>query len=368
MRQIQLPLFQGEWSGMKNKLEAILPTIFALITRHDREKVDIVWSSNSWTHNFFRFLELIFWRRKGIRRESSTWTYENKVYIKLYTLESVCAYLETIIRDLLTDKFLYLEVTEFKLAIANQALEVPFISFAIGLDTSAASTDTTTSPLQWNHTCTGSNLLIAVGLSLFSQTTGSTPSSVTYNSVGMTKANERTSNPYSGSDHHDTSIWLLHAPATGSNQVSATLSLGSVPHHAGGSISYTGAQQSDVADANNSRAGTTTGDTTFTVTTVADNCWVICVCLVAGTSPTLTADQTQRWQTALSSATSSIAGGEDTNGVVHPAGGKTVGWNYSAGVVPAFTMSGASFAPFTSAGVTTSIKDLLNHGFIPFPR
>lgn len=227
---------------------------------------------------------------------------------------------------------------------------------AIALDTSAVSTDQTASPITWNHTCTGSNLMLVVGVTLWDQT-GPTATAVTYNGVSMVKARADTNN-VSGAYFSESSIWLLAAPATGTHQVSVSATLGTTPHGVGASASYTGAQSSSTADASGGAAGTATGSQSFTVTTVANNAWIAAVGIAqAAISPTLTANQTSRQTQSIASAVPSVMTFEDTNAAQTPAGAKTVGFTVGGTSLNGFAMTGASFAPSTAVTDTVSVSD-----------
>lgn len=102
---------------------------------------------------------------------------------------------------------------------------------------SAGSGTTNTTSISWNHTCSGSNRLLIVGVGM-GGATASVTTSVTYNSVGMTSMGQVLSD-------NQTDGWVemfyLIAPSTGTNQVVYTCS------HSrdltGGSLSYTGVDQ-----------------------------------------------------------------------------------------------------------------------------
>jgi hypothetical protein len=233
---------------------------------------------------------------------------------------------------------------------------------AIALDVATTSAATTSSPLTWSHTCTGSNLLLVVGVGVSSYISGqATVTGVTYNSVTMYKA--RSDQSTGGTE---SSVWLLENPSTGSNTVSVTWTYGSGQHAGGTSVSYTGCSQTHTPDAVNGTTGTGTGDKTFAVTTSADNCWVFVegveYCLGIGT--TMTTDQTSRGAVTLNSSNPVILHrAEDTNGVKHPAGSQTMGFTIATTTgTPGYAFSGASFAPYVAGGATSHNLSLLGVG------
>jgi hypothetical protein len=236
---------------------------------------------------------------------------------------------------------------------------------AIAFDYATTSTVKTASPITWNHTVgSGANTLLIVGCNLYSATQP-TATAVTFNGVSMTKIRADQKSSIVGD--FETSVWFIHAPASGTYQVSVAATLGTSPSAGCISVSYTGAQQIDTADASNGSTGNGSGDKTFIVTTVADNAWVFAVGAnkAGGPTPSITADQTSRGSILTTARTSA----EDTNSVVTPAGNTTMGFTI-AGASPYWAMTGASFAPAASAvssGVMSSshytiLSDSLNFG------
>lgn len=146
---------------------------------------------------------------------------------------------------------------------------------------SQSSVDAASSPLAFNHTCTGSNLLLIVGVGASSDVV----TGVTYNGVAMTqliKLNDQ-GQGYSY-------IYGLLAPATGVNSISIAWTGTSSVRGIG--ASYTGVRQSSLPDATNSQYNASTTSLTTTVTTVANTTWAVCVtrattAIAAGAGQTL---------------------------------------------------------------------------------
>lgn len=116
----------------------------------------------------------------------------------------------------------------------------------------------------WSHTCTGSNQILFV---LFAPTVGDTITAATYAGVNMTLLTSFSSGA------RVSNLYYLIAPTTGSNSIQFSLSLGNFAY--GSSSSYTGVDQVSPIDANNTNT-TSAGTTQSTsLTTIADNCWVI---------------------------------------------------------------------------------------------
>lgn len=320
----------------------ILAKILAVLTGHSRQKLEIKWSDKSWTHNIFRVYEMVFWRRMGIRKEVSSWTDGKVVKVELFTFEATCAYLETLIRNFFDIKWLDVRVSNLQLATPFGSPQIPWISFAIALDTANSGASTSTSPLTWSHTTTGSNPLIFIGPGGVG--TGAVSiSAVTYNSVSAIKANSQNA---SNSTHFAiAATWLLGSCATGANTVSISFS-GTAANMAAGATSFSGVQSNSVADASGGTTGTTTGAQSLTITTVAANCWVVACGVGGGLSPTFTtATQTERWN--IASGLIGQTAGQDTNGAQAAGSAVSLGWT-NGGTAPCFAITGASFMPATS--------------------
>ncbi len=152
---------------------------------------------------------------------------------------------------------------------------------AIAFDAVSSGSLTVSSTRTWSHTCSGANRILFV--TTYNNDTASSITGVTYNGVGMTLLAQSTHNNIRNV------TWYLIAPDSGANNVIVTASNGS-GSIGGSSASYTGALQSGVPDA--SQVGSSDGDYTGTVTTVAANCWTVltvinvAVDLSAGTGTT----------------------------------------------------------------------------------
>ena len=331
------------------RLRNCLLKLVQKITKHPRYDPDVEWDKRIWVANIFRAWEYLAGRRFGIKIESSASTkivYGTRIVeYKFYTLESVLSHIEVLIRELFKDKYLYIHLVDFEFAIPNQTLKIPFIYYSIALDTSGSGTTTSTTPLTFNYTCTGTNLVLVatVGNTATSPTLG-TP---TYNSVSMTQGfNPRTNgNNMNGQ-------YILVAPSTGSNSFSESFG-GTSPFCNATLMSYSGAKQSGQPDAITGNTGA--GSPSLTVTTVADNSWAIfgvTAVSVSGFS------KTSRGSGVLTlTGTTGMQAG-DTNAVVHPAGNSTGAW--SAGTTT-WAGCGLSIAPATGSAptVTTSAADTI---------
>lgn len=160
---------------------------------------------------------------------------------------------------------------------------------AIAFDAAASVGSNTGTPFTWSHTCTGSNLVLLVAVSLRGQTT---VSSISYNGVALSKLDSDTTGT-TGSDARS-ELWALVNPATGAHTVSVALS-GS-DRAAGVSVSLTGASQTGGAATFGTAAKANgTGTTPSVVATSAAGELVIDALglYIAGANPTLTVDGSQ---------------------------------------------------------------------------
>lgn len=185
------------------------------------------------------------------------------------------------------------------------------------------------SPVTWSHTCTGSDLILFIGI--FAG--GDVVTAVSYNSVAATQIAKLN---LSGAG--ELYIYYLLAPSTGSNTVSVTLSSGTA---AGTSSSYTGAKQSGVPDASGSKTQAP-GPTSITnsITVVGSNAWAVTVGgSGTGITPTGGTNVTVR-------SGSGMAIG-DSNGIA-PSGSYSQTWNVDAGGDSGIIQ--ASFLPVPASG------------------
>ncbi len=208
------------------------------------------------------------------------------------------------------------------------------------------------SSYSWSHTCTGSNLLLAVGDAHKSgESTDKTVTGITYNGDALTyiRSDVKT---IAWTSSHRTTIYYMVAPDTGGSYTIAVTYSGTIANAGGGgAVSYTGAKQTGQPDAHNGAVGGSNKTATVNVTTVADNSWVFAV-MTESSLEDSTPNNTQRWE--ISSSGVYISWGQDTNGPKTPAGSVTSSWTWvNANAV--WAISAASFAPATAA---TSIKTI----------
>lgn len=134
----------------------------------------------------------------------------------------------------------------------------------IALDISSTGGVVTASTNSWSHTCTGTNRILFVGTS----GNTSTCTGITYNGVAMTSIGT------TSTGSNNAALFYLINPASGSNTIQVTYSgSNTFGAHA---ISYTSAQQFGVPDASNTNSNSGVTSISASVTTVLNNCWLVC--------------------------------------------------------------------------------------------
>jgi len=235
------------------------------ITRHPREVITPVWSSNSWTANVFRLYEYWFGRKAGIRFEGSM---QDGIYVH-GTWENFLSHQEGRLRAL-KNPFAFKLVPLPVLVTPNGQTFHSIFNFAIAFD-NVAQVNTSggnATSISGSYTVTGSNPLI------FSWSAGNFPGTssavtgATYNSVALTKVNDVTL----ASDRVWDS-WILVGPATGSHTLAVASSTSTQQYL--GAVSYSGTLQSGQPDASASQAQNGTGGLSGSLTVGTANCWLV---------------------------------------------------------------------------------------------
>lgn len=216
------------------------------------------------------------------------------------------------------------------------------MAIAFDASSSTATSNLGLSSTSFNHTCTGSNLCLLV--SVFNFGLGDVTTGVTYGGVAMTQlakvATDATGYQY---------IYGLLAPPTGANAIVATAS--TPVNWYLSAASYTGVSQTGLPDA--STGVSTSGTTSFSVsvTTVANNCWLVLGLRNSdGTGRTAGANTLVR----VTCAASSDMGILDSNGA-RSIGSNALAYTTSNSTNGYHTM--VSIAPVAAAG-PTNLKSL----------
>lgn len=183
---------------------------------------------------------------------------------------------------------------------------------AIAVDATAEGFQGGGSSLTYAHTCTGTDLLLIVGIYSWQDVH---TLSATYGGVAMTSLASRAADGTGGLIY----LFGLLGPATGANNVVIS-STNSNTQIFACSVSYTGVSQSGLPDAVNTNS-TATSPYTSTVTTVADNAWLVLVARTPGKAPTASTDTLKRKANAASGDASTLF---DSNGARTPAGSQSL--------------------------------------------
>lgn len=211
---------------------------------------------------------------------------------------------------------------------------------AIAFDAVTNTANVSATSLTFSHTCTGSNRILFVGV-LGVDVTG-----ITYNGVAMSLVNS--GNGVAGINLY---LYILVNPASGTNNVVVTQNTNGFLDAS--STSYTGAAQSGQPDNKGTNFSVSGASNTVTVTTVADNCWLVSVSRDQNNNGTISAGANTTIR-----GVSQFCQMEDSNGAKHPAGSTSL-----TVTVPSssndFRQLLASFAPFVASSVNSNFLSFM---------
>lgn len=201
------------------------------------------------------------------------------------------------------------------------------------------------------HTCSAAaNTLLISGVKIYN---GGSPADlltgITYNGVAMTFLTK-----LNAPGTVEMYLYYLYAPASGTHNLVGTLSSGAQVGIIG--LSYTGVSQSGFPDASVSN-GSIGSPANFTLTTVANNCWLVGFLMSDNGS-----NMNVGTGTTLRTSASQIVG-VDSNGAKTPPGsyslqGVDAGRNIGGFVV--------SLAPASTQGTLTNVSTFTNVSTITF--
>jgi hypothetical protein len=238
-------------------------------------------------------------------------------------------------------------VQESSTVTTRMTFTAVFVDYTPGISFDAASNSGYQSPsssYSWNHTCTGTNLFLAVDVEVLS-VPGTTVSSITYNGVNLTLIGTKSS--VSGAAHVE--CWGLVAPATGTHSIAVTLSASVAS--AGTASSYQSVNQTSPTEAFNGNQATNVGaaDATVTITSASNNCWIHAC--VATDATAITANQTTR-----NNVTGTLGSGanEDTAGPLTPAGAQVMSYT-GIGALKTWVIAGYAIRPVSDAALSKNI-------------
>lgn len=191
---------------------------------------------------------------------------------------------------------------------------------AVAFDAGSSNSCASCTSLQFNHTCTGSNRGLIVGVGFWDPVPDVT--GITYNSVAMVDEGQAGTGGLFAQAH----LFSLIAPATGLNEVDISTSGGSI-EILGGGASYTGVDQTTMLGAAPSTA-TGTGTAPSTTVTSETGEMVVDVAGLDGSGGTVTADggQTEAWK--IDGVSNPIGGSSYESG----ASSVTMSWTSSASI------------------------------------
>ena len=193
----------------------------------------------------------------------------------------------------------------------------------------AATTGNNVASINWNHTVSGMDRILIVGVSIRSSA-GQTVTGITYGAQSFPSP----PNPIvqvTNTNNVRVEQWYLLNPAIGTASVTVTLS--AAARIVGSSVSLTGVEQVNPIDAFNSATGSSTTPS-VTVTTNSNGAWVVDTLahrLSAAGAPTRNVglNQTQRWSTTIANAANGVGGAGSTEGPVTPPGAVPMSWTLS---------------------------------------
>lgn len=330
----------------------LLAQILTEITQSRRQKVvagvDFQWARNSYTYNAFRIFELIFWRRAGIRHETTVKKIDGITFTFAHSWESLLAISEQKLRE--TFSFHWKPIRIYiPMLLTPQGIPIPTSPylFAIAFDNSAQNSGAITN-ISTPYTVTGSNPFLVLAGMANKLGGDSWPTNATYAGVNMTKLESALTTCNSNQWN---AFYYLFAPATGSNTIALTWVGTPVVENVFWS-SYSGTHQSalDSSATLGSVAGTATS---FNATTnvVATNCWLITNTDNDQTAPTITGGTAR--QTIGSNQIS------DSNTTVGT-GSQSIGFSWTPAAHWYYQV--ISISPPASAVTTTVISTLLFMG------
>jgi len=336
-------------NSIKNSLNKMFIGIMILLTRKSRYFPEIKWSPNSWTHNLFRFYELLLGRRFGIKAEMSAQIVKDKngkvvsLIYRCHSFESIFALAEQKIRGLMPE-WKPVRIWIPKLASVNSLFQPSPFMFAIAFDATAKGQDSGVNSVTLSFTCTGSNLMLMINTDYDQPLT---ITSYLYNSVAFTDV----ASPLSfqgGGTYLD--MQYLAGPSTGANNIVCTWSSTS-----GGktisAASYSGVKQSAPSATSTKANQSIASPLTQSITTVDDNSWIVWGFGISGPA-TASTNCTIRQQDALYHG----GGIADTNTDQTPAGSKSMSATYGGNLNQAGNM--AALSPFVTSSVDNGFFSL----------
>jgi hypothetical protein len=203
------------------------------------------------------------------------------------------------------------------------------------------------SSITYSHTVAASDPALAIYV-FAGDRQSQTLTGITYAGVACTSLQNSTATPGGG---RILALFSKTAPATGANNVVVTFSGG--VYADAQSLSYTGADQTDMVDT--STIASATGNLTISVITTADNCWLSS----AGVNTTFGSVIAGTGTTSRSTIGSIQVG--DSNGAKTPAGSHSMQWTRASGTTAAVMVAikpstGGASGPANLKSLDTNVK------------
>lgn len=252
-----------------------LAQILTEITGVSRQKVvvglDFDWSPNSWTHNIFRVYELLFWRRKGIRAEmSSFFDSEGNTAQCAHSWESLLSLIEVSFRKAFHFEF----PVRIWIPVLKTPQGIPFVLspflFAIAYDTTT--TDAAhVSTFSYNVTVTGSNPSI-IGYACTDNASASDQiTAMSYNGTSLSFLRKQT---FTQGTEDTCYLYALAGCSTGTNSFAVTVAV-AIGFMAVSASSYSGTDTSQTFTNTASSGDSTANPTSTSITVAGTNSWLV---------------------------------------------------------------------------------------------
>lgn len=220
---------------------------------------------------------------------------------------------------------------------------------AIARDTSSTGESLSSTTLTFAHTCTGSNLLLLVGVMCRD---GDNVTGVTYGGQALSQLIKRTN----GITCY---VYGKLSPLTGANDIVVTRTT-STDNLVGIGVSYTDVSQSGLPDATASANITSTTSFALNITTVANNAWAMAFFRADNANNNIIAGAGEVLVNSVGDSGTRRNAVIDTDGPISPAGTETLNASFPAGSNGAVVA--VSFAPFVLAQNQPNQSNLLLMG------
>lgn len=328
----------------------LIPYAIARLTGKTRYlPKEIEWSNDSLVHNFFRTFEFFFGRKYGITHESSGRAYKDEEGIVTQTLafhttEALLKYFEHTIRSLFRFKIvpmrIYLPVLQ---PIGAPRFSSPYL-LAIAFVSSAKNTASASSVSVTSFSAGTTNGLLCAAVN--ANGVGYNFTGVSCTDGSLTEVNHVANN--GGHADNNIGLWYIVGTTTASQTVTASASTSHIL--ALDVTSYTGVKQTGQPDASGTNTAATGSTYSQSLTTIADNCWIVWATFngnTTGGAVSAGANTAVRQNDGNGGAIS------DTNSAQTPAGSKTMNLTKTGNDFWCSVM--ASFAPNVAATVNSGM-------------